>query len=160
MMHRVQTRLCFRGKAVEQNESFAAPDLDGRSHAGDAWGRRRASDPLAGLNRAQPVICALTTSAFDEDRAPIIRADPLLRELPVIARTAHALQGDEERLRSAGLSDYISKPIDEERQRCARTLAARPATPGRLEGIRLPGAAGSLDVAEAAERLLGFGVEW
>lgn len=32
----------------------------------------------------------------------------------MIAMTAQALPGDEERLRSAGLTDYIAKPIDEE----------------------------------------------
>lgn len=41
-----------------------------------------------------------------------LKADAELRAIPVIAVTAFAMKGDEERIRQAGSEDYMSKPID------------------------------------------------
>ena len=40
-----------------------------------------------------------------------LKKDPLLRRIPVIAVTAFAMKGDEERIRQGGCEAYISKPI-------------------------------------------------
>jgi two-component system cell cycle response regulator DivK len=40
-----------------------------------------------------------------------IKADESLRSIPVIAVTAFAMKGDEERIREAGCDAYIAKPI-------------------------------------------------
>ncbi len=40
-----------------------------------------------------------------------ILKDPELADVPVIAVTAFAMKGDEERIRAGGCRDYISKPI-------------------------------------------------
>ncbi len=47
-----------------------------------------------------------------------LKADPATRRIVVLALTAYAMKGDEERARDAGCDGYVSKPID------TRTLPA------------------------------------
>ena len=47
-----------------------------------------------------------------------LRADPIHGEVLLVAVTAYAMKGDEERARAAGCDGYITKPID------TRTLPA------------------------------------
>ncbi|HZF53086.1 MAG TPA: response regulator [Polyangiaceae bacterium] len=48
----------------------------------------------------------------------LLKADPATRDILVVAITAYAMKGDEEKARRAGCDGYISKPID------TRTLAS------------------------------------
>ena len=46
------------------------------------------------------------------DATRIIKKDPSLAHIPIVALTSYAMQGDEEKAMSAGCSGYIAKPID------------------------------------------------
>ena len=41
----------------------------------------------------------------------LIRADPDLAQIPIMAVTAYSAPGDEDRIRAAGAQEYVSKPI-------------------------------------------------
>jgi CheY-like chemotaxis protein len=41
-----------------------------------------------------------------------LKSDPVTRDIPVIALTALAMKGDEERIRAAGCDGYVAKPLD------------------------------------------------
>jgi two-component system cell cycle response regulator DivK len=53
----------------------------------------------------------------------LLKGDEATRDIPVIALTALAMKGDEERIRAAGCDDYIAKPMRYEA--FLQTVAAR-----------------------------------
>ena len=74
---------------------------------------------LEGIASERPALVLLDISLPGMDGHEIlqrIRRDAMLRTLPVIALTAHAMAGDREKFLSAGFDDYITKPIVDENQ--------------------------------------------
>lgn len=41
----------------------------------------------------------------------MLKGDPATAHIPVIALTAHAMEGDEQRAREAGVDGYMTKPV-------------------------------------------------
>lgn len=68
---------------------------------------------LAQARRPACVLMDLRLPEFDGwDAAKLLKSDPQTRDIPLIALTAHAMEGDRERALSAGCDDYDTKPID------------------------------------------------
>lgn len=79
-----------------------------------------AFDGAAGIElaeRARPdlILMDLSLPVIDGWEATRrLKANPVLRSIPIIALTAHAMSGDEGRARAAGCDAYLSKPINED----------------------------------------------
>jgi len=72
------------------------------------------------------------------------------RDVPIVAMTAHAIKGDRERCLSAGMDDYVSKPIQRDELTTVLARYIRPVT--RTESrVGVPPAHG--DVAEMFDRV-------
>jgi two-component system, cell cycle response regulator DivK len=95
---------------------------------------------LDGIKRDPPDLVLLDVSLPEMDGPDVLarlRADPSVPRMPVIALTAHAMQGDRERLLVAGFDEYVVKPIVDEDRLLAtidywlqRSAAGRSSAPG------------------------------
>ena len=67
---------------------------------------------IAQLEKPDLVLMDLQLPGLDGLEATrILRADPALRKTAIVALTAHAMRGEEERARAAGCDGFITKPI-------------------------------------------------
>jgi two-component system, cell cycle response regulator DivK len=86
---------------LRAHEHLAEPVRDGR----EAVERARQFDPHLIITDIQlPYMTGL-------ELIEQLKADEELRSIPIMAVTAYAGRGDEERIRAAGAQAYVSKPI-------------------------------------------------
>ncbi len=71
------------------------------------------AEHLAGHHRPDVVLLDIRMPALDGYAVlSLMRRHPQAREIPVVACTALASAGDQERIRAAGFDGYVKKPID------------------------------------------------
>ncbi|MCX6898307.1 MAG: response regulator [Verrucomicrobia bacterium] len=88
-------------------------------------------DALEGLKHDKPDLILLDISLPHMDGTEVLRrlrTDGDLRDIPVIALTAHAMAGDREKYLGAGFNDYVPKPIVDETLLLAAIERALPST--------------------------------
>jgi two-component system cell cycle response regulator DivK len=79
-----------------------------------------ATDGAAGIKVAEQerpdlILMDLSLPVIDGwEVARRLKSNDALKHIPVIALTAHAMLGDEERARECGCDDYMTKPLDED----------------------------------------------
>lgn len=76
----------------------------------------RATDAETGLTLARDgpdlILMDIQLPGLDGlEATALLKADDATRSIPVIALTALAMKGDEERIRAAGCDGYIAKPL-------------------------------------------------
>jgi CheY-like chemotaxis protein len=75
------------------------------------------ADAVARLGDDLPDLVLLDISLPEMDGTEVlawIRTQDALKDVPVIALTAHAMAGDREKYLRAGFNDYVTKPIVDE----------------------------------------------
>ncbi len=93
-----------------------------------------------------------------------IRKEERLKDLPVVAMTANAMQGDRDRCMAAGMNDHVAKPIEPEdlwkallkwikpRHAAASIAEVKPQV---VQDVVLPSDINGLDIADGLRRVLG-----
>ena len=124
------------------------------------------------VNNGEAAVEAVRSTPFDAVLMDIqmprmngYKATRLIRQLPngpsipIIAMTAHAMKGDEEKCLDAGMDGYISKPVNQDRlfHTLWRLLRTRENFPTEERDAALAGPEGGLAAIQAGEPVIATG---
>ena len=76
---------------------------------------RTAEEGIVRAKAEQPLLIFIDINLPGTDgltATTMLKTDAATRRIPVVALTAHAMKGDDERARTAGCDGYLTKPID------------------------------------------------
>lgn len=94
------------------NMTLAVFLLKSASHAIISATNAEAGVALARAEQPDLILMDIQLPGMDGLQATaLLKGDPATRNIPVIALTALAMKGDEERIRAAGCDGYIAKPL-------------------------------------------------
>lgn len=86
-----------------------------KAHGYDVREAARADEALEMLETFAPhlILMDLQLPGMDGlELARQLKTDPRTRHITIVAVTAYAMKGDEQRVRDAGCDGYVTKPID------------------------------------------------
>lgn len=101
-----------------------------KSQGYEVWEVTNASEAFDALKKNQPDLILMDIQLPGMDGLTATRhlkADPVTRDIPVLAVTSYAMKGDEAKAFEAGCSGYVTKPIDKKvfLEAVAQALAVR-----------------------------------
>jgi CheY-like chemotaxis protein len=95
------------------NQELAVALLSGAGIEVTVAGDGRQALDLIARERFDAVLMDCQMPQMDGYEATrLLRLQPLLQELPIIAMTANVMSGDRERAIAAGMNDHVAKPIN------------------------------------------------
>jgi len=86
-----------------------------RAHAYDVHTATDAEAALEGIRLHRPRLILMDLQLPGVDGLELTRklkTDPATRDIVIVAVTAYAMKGDQEKAMAAGCDDYVTKPID------------------------------------------------
>jgi CheY-like chemotaxis protein/HPt (histidine-containing phosphotransfer) domain-containing protein len=97
------------------NQEVASKILSGAGLKVDVAGNGREAVEAVKKRSYDAVLMDIQMPEMDGYQATgVIREEARLNQLPIIAMTAHAMEGDREKCLEAGMNDYVSKPVNPE----------------------------------------------
>jgi two-component system sensor histidine kinase/response regulator len=149
----------------ELNQQVASELLHDAGFVVDVADNGRIAVEMASKGAYDVILMDMQMPEMDGVEATLkIRALPQLAKLPVIAMTANAMSADRERCLSAGMNDFVSKPIepDELWRALMRWIQPRAMPAESTASIQstttteaFPSAIDGLDMAAGLRRVLG-----